>query len=153
MEHLKITHSFFRYLILLASFYAIYRAYLGKSKNLAFTPADKKAGFFLTLLVDLQLLMGLVLYVTSNLGYKSFGMNGASAVMKDSFLRFFAVEHITAMILAIVLIHVGNAKSKKGEDQKRHQSAFWFYLIALVLMLASIPWPFRHGFEAMKWLG
>lgn len=153
MEHLKLTHSIFRYLILLASLYAIFRAYRGMSQSRSFTNDDKRAGFILTMLVDLQLLMGLGLYFMSNLGFKSFNLNGTANVMKDSFLRFFAVEHITAMLIAIVLIHVGNAKSKKGEDATRHKLAFRYYLIALIIMLASIPWPFRHGFEGMKWLG
>lgn len=123
------------------------------SKSLAFTGEDKRAGFILTLLVDLQLLMGLGLYFMSQLGYKSFSANGAANVMKDTFLRFFAVEHITAMIIAIVLIHVGNGKSKRGDDHSRHKNAFRYYLIALIIILASIPWPFRHGFEGMKWIG
>jgi lauroyl/myristoyl acyltransferase len=48
------------------------------------------------------------------------------------------------MLIAIVLITIGSAKAKRQTDdsQKYKKLAIWFG-IALVLILAAIPWPFR----------
>jgi hypothetical protein len=73
--------------------------------------------------------------------------------MKNSYARFFAVEHISMMLIAIILIHIGRSKTKKAiSDISKHKTSFWFYFIALILILASIPWPFRKGFEALGWI-
>ena len=66
---------------------------------------------------------------------------GFGEVMKDSFARFWVVEHITAMILAIVLITIARGKAKT----LNFNAAKWLYLVALILLLAAIPWPFREG--------
>jgi hypothetical protein len=53
----------------------------------------------------------------------------------------------------LVLIHIGRAKSKRATtDLGKHKSAFWYYLIGLIIILAAIPWPFRKGFEAIGWM-
>ena len=65
-------------------------------------------------------------------------------VMGNSVLRFYTVEHITMMLIAIVLITMGYSKAKRQTEQARgHKTIFTFYLIGLVLILVSIPWPFR----------
>jgi len=62
--------------------------------------------------------------------------------MKDSTLRFYAVEHISVMVIAIILVTIGYriAKSSKTEYTK-YKRIFWYFFIALVLMLSRIPWP------------
>jgi hypothetical protein len=61
--------------------------------------------------------------------------------MKNSALRFYAVEHILLMIIALVLVHIGRSKSKKAvAPWKKHRVAAIYYGIALVLILAAIPW-------------
>ncbi|MBL7753078.1 MAG: hypothetical protein JNM44_01280 [Chitinophagaceae bacterium] len=145
-------HSVMRWLVLVALIYALFRALLGMMQSKPFTGADHKAGFFLTLVCDIQLLLGLYLYITGPMGWKNVRNRGMGAIMPNAVERFFAVEHIAMMVLAIVLVHIGRSRSKKALGETRgHRSAFWFYLIALVLILASIPWPFRTGFEGYKW--
>ena len=70
---------------------------------------------------------------------QAFTKNGG--IQKDSFARFWVVEHITAMILAIVLITIARGKAKT----LNFNAAKWLYLVALILLLAAIPWPFREG--------
>ena len=56
----------------------------------------------------------------------------------------FAVEHMTTMIIAVVLITLGYSRAKRRtSDGGKFKAIFWFYLIGLVIMLAGIPWPFR----------
>jgi hypothetical protein len=67
--------------------------------------------------------------------------NDFGAAMKNADLRFYAVEHILMMVIALVLVHIGRAKSKKDvAPWKKHRSAAIFYGIALLLVLAGIPW-------------
>lgn len=153
MEYIHQLHSILRWLVLLTALYAIMKAFMGMQQNSTFTKSDNAAGIIFTSAIDIQLIFGLVLYFTSALGYKNIQANGMSYVMKDGFARFFAVEHISMMIIAMVIIHIGRSKSKKAStDTAKHKAAFWNYLIGLLLILAAIPWPFRKGFEAMGWI-
>ena len=70
-------------------------------------------------------------------------------MMKDALYRFFTVEHSLMMTIAMVLITIGHAKSKKKEnDTAKFKTIAVFYTIALVLILAAIPWPFRTALGA-----
>ena len=80
--------------------------------------------------VDVQLLLGLSLYLFLSPFTKAFF---AAPTMKQPHLRFFGVEHIFGMLVAVTLVHVGSRK-------RRHLRGFT--LAALLIMLASIPWPF-----------
>jgi cell division protein FtsW (lipid II flippase) len=87
------------------------------------------------------LLLGLYQYFFGAVGYKLIiAAGGMKEVMKDAATRFWAVEHITSMILAIVLITIGHIRLKKGA---KASTTATFYLIALLLILSAIPWPFR----------
>jgi hypothetical protein len=55
--------------------------------------------------------------------------------------RFWAIEHITGMLIAIILITIARGKAKV----LNYNAAAWLYLIALIIILATVPWPFREG--------
>ena len=111
-----------------------------------FTAGDKKIGLFLLIAAHTTLLIGLYQWITGPLGLATIQSIGFSAVMKDPVSRFYSVEHMTGMIIAIVLITIGRGVSKKNiPDAVKHKKTFWFFLIALVIILASVPWPFRAG--------
>ena len=95
--------------------------------------------------LDLQLLLGLILYIfLSPFTREAWG--DMAATMRNAPLRFFAVEHITGMIIAVALAHVGRAKTKKATDAaQRHRIALIFYALALVVIVLSIPWPGTPG--------
>jgi hypothetical protein len=86
-------------------------------------------------------LVGLALYlVFSPTVQAAFGNIGAA--MRNPEYRFFVVEHAVGMLIAIVLAHVGRIRSKKAKtDAARFKSAALFYGLALLIILASIPWP------------
>jgi hypothetical protein len=67
---------------------------------------------------------------------------GMKEVMKNAAARFWVLEHFTSMILAIILITIGHIKYKKGG---KPGTTTVLYLIALLLILSAIPWPFRAG--------
>ncbi len=113
--------------------------------NRPFIKSDNRLGLLLTIFSDLMLLIGAYLYFVGERGYKLFATMGSmSAVMKDAYARFYAVEHMAGMLIAIVLIHIGKAQSHKSiGDRAKHRRTMIFYFLALLIILVSIPWPFR----------
>jgi len=66
-------------------------------------------------------------------------------VMGDSMTRFYTVEHLVGMLIGIALVTVGYSRAKRqAELNKGWKSIGTFYLIGLLVILASIPWPFRN---------
>jgi hypothetical protein len=66
--------------------------------------------------------------------------------MADSQHRFWMLEHPAAMIAALVLAHVGVAKSTRRAGTDGHRQAAWYFTIAFLLVVAVLPWPFLdHG--------
>ena len=68
-----------------------------------------------------QFVIGLALYLfISPITTAAFGNFGAA--MKDRTMRFWAVEHIFAMFVALALAHIGNARARKGAtDEAKHK--------------------------------
>jgi len=109
--------------------------------NREYQPKDFRISLFALIVSHIQLLIGLILYFTSPLGLSSITANGMGVVMKDSGLRLYAVEHITVMLLAIILITIGYSKHKKKLVSKpKFKTLAIFYTLALVFMLSRIPW-------------
>jgi hypothetical protein len=145
-------HSILRWVILLLSVVAIVRSYAGMTGGKPYGAADKKVGLFLMISAHTTLLIGLYLYFFGPWGLATIRNLGFGEVMKDRVARFYAVEHIFGMLVAITLITIGRGAGKKNiSDLAKHKRTFWYILVALVIMLATIPWPFRAGI-AGSWL-
>jgi len=130
-------HSGLRWVVLILLLVAIFNAF-SKKKSGLYSEGDRKLALFTMISVHIQLLIGLVLYFISPLVVFS------SESMGNTIQRFYLVEHISLMLVAIVLITIGHSKSKKAiADSKKFGAIATFYLIGLILILASIPWPFR----------
>jgi len=142
-------HGTLRWVVLVLLAIAAVRGILGLRSAAAFTPGHRKLGLFTMIALHVQLVLGLALYFIGENGLKLFDRPD---VMSDARLRFFAVEHITGMLVAIALGTLGHSLAKRATtDAARFRAhAVWFTL-ALVLILAMIPWPFRAGFEAYGW--
>ena len=135
-------HNLLRWVIIVFLLLAIFRS-LNAGKP--FTGGHRKLGLFLLIAADLMLLIGLYQWFTSPLGLKSIQTNGMDVVMKDGNLRFFAIEHMVGMIIAIVLIHIGYSYAKRSlPDNVKHKRTLLFYVLAFLLILAFVPWPFRE---------
>jgi len=131
-------HSGLRWVVLILLLAAIFNAF-SKKKTGVWTAKNKKIALFAMIFTHVQLIIGLVLYFISP------KVSFAEGFMKDSVLRFYAIEHISLMLIAIALITVGYSKAKRAtSDAKKFGSIATFYLIGLILILASIPWPFRN---------
>jgi len=145
------THSILRWVILILLLVAIFKSFGAGSKP--FTQGHRKTGLFLMIACDIMLLLGLVQWFTGGFGLKAIQSNGMGSLMKNGVLRFFAVEHLLMMIVAIVLVHVGYSFSKKNiSDSKKHTKTSLFYILALLVILAAIPWPFREAGMGRGWI-
>jgi hypothetical protein len=91
---------------------------------------------------DLQLLLGIILLYSNGWFAK---MKTMGEVMKNSYDRFFIVEHGFIMILAWILVHVGRTAVKKAAPESKHKKTLLFFGIAILLILISIPWSFKGG--------
>lgn len=136
-------HNLLRWIILLLLLIALVR-HLQIRKP--FGRLDQRIGLFLLITADIMLIIGFYQWYSSPLGLESIRENGFSAVMKDRAARFWAVEHFAGMLIAIILIHVGRSYGKKTiPDATKHKRSLVFYGLALLIILISIPWPFRYG--------
>lgn len=133
-------HNTLRWLILLSLVITLVKYVSGWLRNQRWEKTDNVLGIVFTSLMDLQLLTGLVLYFFLS-PITKLAMSDFGAAMKDSGIRFYAVEHFSMMLIAVVLVHIGRAKSKKAKtDLAKFKTATIFYLLALVIILAAIPW-------------
>jgi len=145
-------HSLLRWLVLLTGLLAVARGIAGWRSRRPWTLPDERAGFWFITSLDLQFLLGLLLYVAlsplTRAAFQDFG-----GAMRDTVLRFWAVEHVAGMIVGIALAHIGRSRvHKTGNDGRRHKLAAIFFTLALVAILASIPWPtLPHGRPLLRW--
>ncbi len=102
--------------------------------------------------LDLQFLLGLALYVFLS-PYTLAAREDLRAAMKNSLLRFFAVEHLVGMVLALALVHVAAVRSRRAADPALGRRRWAIGLtIAVLIVLASIPWPFLpYGRPLFRW--
>ncbi len=133
-------HDTLRWLLLLILVTTLVKYFIGWFGNQRWKKTDNLMGIVFTSIMDVQLLTGLVLYAfLSPITQAAFADFGGA--MKNSDLRFYAVEHIAMMLIAVVLVHIGRAKSKKATtDIDKFRVATIFYSLALVVILAAIPW-------------
>lgn len=133
-EILKHTHSGLRWVALILILMAIYNSITAKE----FNKREKLINLFSMVSLHTQILLGLVLYFISP------RVSFASGWMKDDSFRFYGMEHLAGMLIAIALITIGYVKSKKGTTPAEiYKPIKLFYYFGLILILVSIPWPFR----------
>jgi len=140
-EKVLLVHSILRWLAIAAVAYAFLRALRGWLGNSSRGSLDKLSERVAVIAMDVQLTVGLLLYfVWSPTTHRAFGDMGAA--MKDSEMRFWAVEHVTFMLGAVALVHVGKVLARKASNDKaQHRRLVICLGIALALMVVGTPWP------------
>ncbi len=134
-------HSILRYFVLIFLVIAIIRSLYGWLKKRDFTRADHIITIMAVSAIHLQLIIGIILYILSP--FVRSGLTNMSEAMKDTELRFWTVEHISIMVIAIAFITLGRILVKKASlSIKKHKRTAIFYLIGLILIVVAIPWPF-----------
>ena len=128
------SHSGLRWLVLVFLILAVANAFTAKT----FEKKHKMINLFALITVHLQLVIGLVQYFLSD------KVQFIDGWMKNPLLRFYGMEHLVGMLLAIILITIGYSKAKRKENPAdKFKAIRIFYTLGLIIILLFIPWPFR----------
>ena len=131
------THSLLRYFILLALVIVIVNSLLGMMNKKPFGKWDNKFSLYLLIFTHMQLIVGILVYLI-NLSQNRLVQFNADT-MKNAGLRYWAVEHLVGMLVAIVLITLARTSSKRmSDDAAKHKRLFIFNLIALAVIVVTI---------------
>jgi hypothetical protein len=133
-------HNILRWVVLLSGVVILVTSITGLLRNREYGGTERTLSIVYTSSLDLQLLLGLLLYIfLSPITRTAFA--DFSAAMSNSDLRFFAIEHLLVMIVAIVVGHIGSSRVKKADGNlKKHRSGLLWFGISLLLVLLAVPW-------------
>lgn len=127
------SHSSLRYIVLLLLLLVIVKTTAGFLGNKPFQPIDKKLSLSLLISTHLQLVLGLILY------FMSANVQFNENTMKESTLRYWAVEHVIGMLIAVTLITIAYSTAKRmTEDLAKHKRLAIFNALALLIVVATI---------------
>ncbi len=140
-------HSYTRWLVLAAMLFALFRAWRGMLGQRAWARADDWAALTFTWVISLQFVLGVILYFVPN-GMAQVAWRDLAAAMPVRDLRFFSLEHPIQMLVAITLVHLGSARSRRAHPAARqYRWAVICFTAGALLILAAIPWwrPLLRG--------
>lgn len=140
-QTLLILHSINRWLVLASLFYAIWMGWTGLRSGRVFSDRNDTVRHITATIAHVQLLLGLSLYMISPV--VKFNVAGAVGMGLASEHTFFRLIHIALMVIAVVVITIGSAKAKRAaSDKQKFRTMLVWFAVALVIILAAIPWPF-----------
>lgn len=133
-------HNLVRWVIIITGLLAIGSAIWGVLQRRDWTKTDRLIGMFFSIALDVQLVLGGLLYFVysplTRIAFQDF-----SAAMGESNLRFFSLEHALYMALAVVLVHVGSISSRKAStSMQQHRRALLWFLLAGLMIALGMPW-------------
>ena len=142
MQIALVLHNLLRWAVLIFGVWSVFNAIKGLISKQPFTKSDDRTNLLFMIFCDVQLLIGLLLYFGNDWFAR---LRAGGDVLKNASTRFYALEHLTLMLFAWVLVHVARVIVKKGSMESKHKKALIFFGLTLFIILASIPWPFRTG--------
>jgi hypothetical protein len=123
-------HAIWRWVLLVAAVVVVLKALIGWLGKRPFTKLDDQLGLIFTMVVDIQVLLGLIIWLFGPLGLRNL-----SQAMGNAALRFIVLEHPILMLIALAFAHVGRARSKQAtDDVAKHRISFIFYLLSFVFI-------------------
>ncbi len=132
-------HSWIRWIAIVAGVGATFAA----ARNQVQGPQSlaDRWGLAAMMALDIQMLIGLILYLALS-PFTARALEDFSMAMRTPQLRFWAVEHVSSMLAAVILAHVGRVLARKAATPaaKRTRLLVCFGL-ATVLMILATPWP------------
>jgi hypothetical protein len=134
-------HSLIRWLVLISLLVSIFTAYRGWFMHKTYTKQDSLIRIITASIAHTQLIIGLWLYFISPI--VNYFLHNFKDAVHNRQIRFFGMEHITMMLIAIIIITIGSAKAKRQATahQKFKTTAIWF-TVGLLVILSSVPWSF-----------
>lgn len=144
-------HSWLRWATLLLAVGATVNAFR-RDADLARRMPGRQWDTLFMMALDVQVLFGLLLYFGLSPFTKE-AFNDMGAALRHPGLRFWSVEHIAAMLAAVVLVRVGRvlALGAKSAEARRRRRLIFFTLTTIAI-LAGIPWPgLENGRPLFRW--
>ncbi len=133
------SHNIVRWLVLGTGLWAVARAWMGWRSRAVWSEKDAGAVKLFVNALTLQFILGVVVYAVSPLIRA--GLADMATAMKTPSVRYFVVEHVAVMLVAIALGHIGAAKVRKAEsDSARFQTATIWLGLALAAAAGFVPW-------------
>jgi uncharacterized membrane protein YbaN (DUF454 family) len=141
---LQLFHSIVRWLVLISVAGAGIVALKGYMRKDPIIVWERTLSIFAMVLCHVQLVLGLALYAFRFKRYDSAeNWLGNQTMLGETVRRYWKFEHIGMMVIAIALVTIGRMVSKRAKTEPGKQLRIAiFYLLALVIMLYMIPWPF-----------
>jgi hypothetical protein len=134
-------HAIWRWVLLVAAVVVVIKALIGWLGKRPFTRLDDQLGMAFTMIVDIQVLLGLIIWLFGPLGLRNLSM-----AMGNAALRFIVLEHPILMLIALAFVHIGRVRCKKAtEDAAKHRAAFIFYLLSVVFIALIFLLPRMMG--------
>jgi hypothetical protein len=135
------THSLLRWLVLVSLLYSIFIAYRGWLFNKTYTRVDDRVRSVTTTIVHIQLVIGVWLYCISPVVH--YFLHNFSEGVHNRQIRFFGMEHISMMVIAVTVFTIGSSKARrKPTDREKFKTMATWFTAALLIILSSIPWSF-----------
>jgi len=140
---LRLIHGYWRWMVLVSGLVALVRSGAAVSSPRAWRPGDEQASRRFVAALDIQVLLGLMLYFAFS-PFWSAVHESFHLTLKNETTRFFGLEHETAMLVAFVAVHVGRVRVRREtEAAAKHRALFASTLLFFALALWAIPWPWR----------
>ena len=134
-EIIQKLHSGWAYIAFLLLVIAVVSSFIGLFSKKEFTDKNRKIALFALAAIHTQLLIGIIVYFVSPLGFASLGQ------MKDAALRLTSLEHPLMNLIGITLITIGWMKHKKlTTSESKFKTFSIYYGLGLVVILSKIPW-------------
>lgn len=149
MQAVLAVHSIVRWAVLVFGLWTVINAITGLSTKRVFSKNDNISNLLFMIFCDIQLLFGVFLLVMGP--WLDMFQYGMGEIMKNKVSRFFIIEHGVMMIIAWILVHFGRVAVKKADEANKHKTMLIYFGIALLLILISIPWPFRGELIGRNW--
>jgi hypothetical protein len=145
-------HSLMRWVVVIVGVVAIVKFLLGWLGKKDWAALDARLASSFPIFIDIQLLLGLLLYFVlspiTTAALRDFG-----AAMKNSVMRFYSMEHILMMLIALIVAHLGSMLIKKRTDATaKFRIGFICFLLAMLIIFLAIPWPFLAAGSGRPWL-
>jgi hypothetical protein len=124
-------HMIWRWVMLAVAFVTLAKALAGWLGKQAWTQLDDRLGLFFTISIDIQFLLGLILWFVG-----PWRITNAGELMTNPLGRFMVIEHPLFLLIAAILAHVGRSRSRKAAtDSSKHKNAFIFYLLSFLFIV------------------
>jgi hypothetical protein len=134
-------HNIWRWVLLVAALVVVFKALVGWLGKRPFTKLDGQLGMAFVTIVDIQVFLGLIIWL-----FGPMGLQTLSQAMGNAALRFIVLEHPILMLIALAFAHIGRARSKKAaDDTAKHRISFIFYLLSFVFIALIFLMPMMMG--------